>query len=166
MNNRKNITILIVIIFILLLLAFGYMAVIKRPIFISGSANANKTNGDFSVVFDKEYEPIKSSKAIKIAKVDNTNVALISVDLDNTKDKEMVTFFVKNISSKLRAKTMVKVVEQDEIIDEYFEIIPTLDNEIIDSGGNSKVTIEIKLKKEPQRDITGNFKIMIDSHPE
>lgn len=165
MKKRKSIIMISVILVLMILLAIGYTIITKKPIFINNGASSSKSDGDFAVVFDNDFEPVKSSKLIKTAQVGKGNEALISVDLDDINKSETVIFSVKNISSELSAKTTVKVVEQDKIINEYFEIIPSLGNELIESGESAKLKVEIKLKKEPKEDVSRNFKIMIDSSP-
>lgn len=164
--KNKNILMIVIIVIFILFLCIGYSFVTGHSIFINGSASASKSEGDFSVIFDTSVTPKKSSKSIKSAKIDTEDVASVSVDLEDINTVETATFSIKNVSTELNAKVNVEIVDTDDIIDEYFEVTPILDSEYLNIGESSEVKVEVKLKKEPSEDISGNFKIKIDSIPE
>ena len=156
MRNRKTF-IGIVLLIAVLLIGIGYAAITSN-LTISGTAKANASDANFSVVFTGEIKD--KSEGVTASATENTTSAIMNVEGLTTKgDAKSATFTVQNTSDELQA--LLSVATEEVTNTEYFAVSAEVANEDskIKAGGTTTVTVTVTLIKTPTEEVTSTVNV-------
>lgn len=161
-STKKMVAVLIVL--AILLIGVGYAAITAVTLRISGTAEAEGNQANFTVEFVKEPAPETSGKGTISATVTDEHNAVLNVsDLTAKGDTAIATYTIQNTSADLSANLKANVVNGN---DENFETTYSFGKTSLTHGDTTTLTVTVKLLKTPITDsVNTTIGVQITAEP-
>lgn len=165
--NKKAITIGIILVAVILAVAIGYAAITSKDLNITGGAQANPNDANFTVRFEGEPEVSDASKVTaKISEQNELSATMNVKGLTAKGDTETATFTIKNASEDLAALISTATPTNDNT--EFFKVTQSMTTDTtVEAGQTTTLTVTVELIKTPiTQDETATIGVAITANPQ
>ena len=154
-NEKQKTFVGIALLIVVLVLGIAYAATTIN-LSITGTATANFADGNYKVAFTGT-STTEGKGTIEALVDEEATSATLNVSGLTTKDEVATAkFTVKNYSSELASDIVVTTQDTDT---EYFDVAAVLDETSLDAGGETTVTVTVKLLKTPISEVTTTINV-------
>lgn len=158
--NKSTKTLVGVVLFLaIVLVAVGYAAITTIPLNITGSAQAEANQDNFSVIFTGETSTDGDGTTVA-TKTGDTSATMTVTGLTAKGEKATATYTIQNTSADLSAALSATVTNNSN--PDYFAVTKTIaDPTTLVASGMTTITVEVELLKTPVAETEEQLKATI-----